>query len=651
MNGLIQSLLLLVVIFPPIAFGTIDLSAVTLMELVIFTAALLWLAKSTLQGKLILVKTALNIPILLFLLLIIIQYIIGNITSSRAGTIYPYATKVYFFEILSYMTVFLVIINNIHSKRQVNRISFAMISIGSILAIYGIIQKLTGVQKVFWFRSAREVLLFYSSYFNCNYFAGYINMIIFLTIGAFFSYLSYLDKKRGYYKFDIFECWNILFIFSIAMMITSLFHTFSQGGIITFFITSVLFYYLCSKKGLARKWVSILILALTVIVTAAILIWIRKRIVSDIISEMSRILREINTYGSRIPLWAGAMRLVKINPLFGIGLGTFKYIFPMYRPSIGISISHAHNDYLELLVETGFTGFLIFIAGMLLFFKQYMKVLNSRHSIYARSIGYGCLASSFAIFFYSFIDSNMHIGANALVFSSLLAVSFVVIHNRFFVEGEERFLFKTVSIAINNNLKKISFFIVLLIVFTYIVSTIFSIGFADIYASIGKKDKNIEYVNKAITLEPSSSGYRYLHAEILSDGFRKFRTSDRSVIKPIIDDLEEAIRLNPKFGDYHQKLGLAYLRTGHEAKAKLELKMAQELDPTAAFNYLLLAVYHFNEATKMKGINPYGAKAMEEGVSEYRKSLSIAPQFTIDRYKSLLTDYVRIKKALKLYSL
>lgn len=587
---------------------------------------------SILIGKLAIIKTPLNIPILLFSVLMITQYIAGRVTSSRFGTVYPYATKVYSLEILSYMLAFLVTANNITSRRHINRILFAIISTGGILAIYGIIQKSAGPQKIFWFRHVREVLLFYSSYVNCNYFAGYMNMVAFLALGAFLTYLNHLDKKRGYNRFDIFEGWNILFIFSMTMMALSIFHTSSQGGILTFLLSAIFFYFLYSEKTFARKSILIGISGSMFALTAVALIWIW-----NWRNEL------------RFSVWARALNLVKINPISGTGLGTFQFLFPKCQPNIKLYFSHCHNDYLELLIEAGLIGFSIFLSSMSLFFKRYRKLLKLRHDPYARAVGYACLASAFSVFIYSFIDSNMHIGANALLFSVTLAIGSVDIHLH--SHPDENVIFKRDIFGVGSRLKKIFLFIILLFCFLCFIAEVVSISIADVYATIGKNQKKLAYVRRAVALQGDSSEYRYLLAEGLSNGYLDLGVRDKSVIQEVMDNLKQAIRLNPNVSKYHRALGLMYSRIADNTRAVEELKRAQELDPYWAFNYLLLAVHYFNNATTTRGINPYGSQAMESGVLEYRKSLTINPSLTIDEYKSLLNDYPLVKETLKRYSL
>ena len=107
--------------------------------------------------------------------------------------------------------------------------------------------------------------------------------------------------------------------------------------------------------------------------------------------------------------------------------------------------------------------------------------------------------------------------------------------------------------------------------------------------------------------------------------------------------------MNPAASEYHRKLGWVYDYSGDKEKAVKELKKAQDSEPLNAFNYIILAIHYFNEATGREGINPYGSEAMEEGVAEYKKALSIDPSFNIDKYKNYLRDYPRIMETLKRY--
>ena len=61
----------------------------------------------------------------------------------------------------------------------------------------------------------------------------------------------------------------------------------------------------------------------------------------------------------RMDMWEAAIAMFLDHPLFGIGWGAFKHVYPVYNELIqeaGIVIFHAHNMYLNMLAETGLVG-------------------------------------------------------------------------------------------------------------------------------------------------------------------------------------------------------------------------------------------------------------------------------------------------------
>ena len=59
------------------------------------------------------------------------------------------------------------------------------------------------------------------------------------------------------------------------------------------------------------------------------------------------------------------------RPFLGWGLGTFPIVYPQFRSFYTtFFVNQAHNDYLQLLVETGLAGFAIAIWFLVLMFRQ-----------------------------------------------------------------------------------------------------------------------------------------------------------------------------------------------------------------------------------------------------------------------------------------
>ncbi|MFA5146752.1 MAG: O-antigen ligase family protein [Candidatus Omnitrophota bacterium] len=647
----LQCILIAVLILSPVLFDSRDIPVMALMEVLIFSSALLWFLRSVLSGKIIVTKTTLYLPMCAFILLLSAQLLLGKVTGGHLGTIYPYITKLYFFKVLSYMCLFFIIVNTLRSRREINRLIFTILAVGVMLAAYGIVQKVSGVTRIFGVREAEEVLLIYSSYTNCNYYSGYMNMVIFLALGAFFAYLAYLEKERGYRHFDVFEGWNLIFLFAIGIMTASLLHTLSMGGIIVFFASSVFFYVSYSEKMSQKKWILPAALLFTAAIAAVVSAWFLRGMLSRIFSELAAVLGNINTYGLRVPLWARAIGMMKEHPILGIGAGTFRYIFLKYQPHVNVSFAHPHSDYLGVLLESGVIGFSIFALGMSSFFKRYIRLLRLRHNSYSRAIGYGCLASAFSIFVFSFVDSNMRVMSNALLFSAILGIGFCAIHSRSDGAEDEDAIFKTKTFRVEGAVKRAALLGAGVASFLYLANAITSLAVADVYGILGSAEKRADHLETAIALEPSASEYHYDLAYLFSNGFSKKTMRNGGSAGKAIAELESAVRLNPAFSKYHRRLGFLYSCVGKGERAVEEFKKAQDTEPLNPFNYFLLAAHYFNEATAVRGVNPAGSGAMDRGVAEYKKALSLDPALTVYRHRDIIDDYGSVKRALKEYSL
>ncbi len=65
----------------------------------------------------------------------------------------------------------------------------------------------------------------------------------------------------------------------------------------------------------------------------------------------------------RFVLWQTTLKMFLAHPLLGTGLGTWHAIYPAFRPNADNSTFgyYAHNDYLQLLQETGIIGAAVFV--------------------------------------------------------------------------------------------------------------------------------------------------------------------------------------------------------------------------------------------------------------------------------------------------
>ncbi len=113
----------------------------------------------------------------------------------------------------------------------------------------------------------------------------------------------------------------------------------------------------------------------------------------------------------RLAGWRAAWTMLNDFLTTGAGVGAFREVFPIYAPAGGDArMAHLHNDYFEIVVETGWPGALLLLAMLACFAR--LAVINARRSLRARglAIGLGCL------FLHAAVDFNHQIPANALLF-------------------------------------------------------------------------------------------------------------------------------------------------------------------------------------------------------------------------------------------
>jgi O-antigen ligase len=136
---------------------------------------------------------------------------------------------------------------------------------------------------------------------------------------------------------------------------------------------------------------------------------------------------ELSADTGRAAVWAAAVRIAGDHPLLGTGLGTFGGVFPRYRPlAIQSAYTHAHQDYLQWLAETGVLGGLagaLLLAGLA--WTAARAVQNPDRGA-DRMLATGVAAGLGGLALHGLVDFNGHIPANTLLAAALAGVLVVL---------------------------------------------------------------------------------------------------------------------------------------------------------------------------------------------------------------------------------
>jgi O-antigen ligase len=117
---------------------------------------------------------------------------------------------------------------------------------------------------------------------------------------------------------------------------------------------------------------------------------------------------------SRLPLWRDTLQLIGEYPLLGCGLGAFAVPFLRHKTSEPMLFDqYAHNDYLQVLAETGLAGFALFSWSLVTGLRWCWTRRPTTQT--DRALAAGAFGAFTAIALHGLTDFNFYIPANAMI--------------------------------------------------------------------------------------------------------------------------------------------------------------------------------------------------------------------------------------------
>ncbi|MDP2156520.1 MAG: O-antigen ligase family protein [Nitrospirota bacterium] len=310
----------------------------------------------------------------------------------------PYKTVGELLRVAAFFTVFFISSIIFRDREKLTKMLIMLTVFGFCLAVFAIVQKATWNDKIYWFRELTAGGTPFGPFVNRNHFAGFIGMLVPLGLG-------YTLTRESREKF-------IFFGFLTVIMTLSLFFSLSRGGIVSFFASMALFSMLVviTRVQTRKIWA----IAAFLVAVAGYLVYL------GIDPVIDRFYETDITKEQRIIVWQSTFTAFKDFWLTGSGLGTFIDMFHLYSPASVQSIyDHAHNDYLEYMLETGTIG-----MALLLTFVGILLHSLAKADFQGKSgmIRIAVISSVFSMMMHSIFDFNLHILSNMLLLAVVLGM-------------------------------------------------------------------------------------------------------------------------------------------------------------------------------------------------------------------------------------
>lgn len=344
----------------------------------------------------------------------------------------PHATRDFWFKTLAYACMFCLTLLVVDTRRRLEFLLKTLVISGTLQAFYGSIMVLSGLEYGFFIKKFATGMVT-GTFVNRNHLSGYLNLCLAAGIGLMISKLggeaaeTWRQRIRSVARLLLGEKTRLR-IYLIVMVI-GLVLTRSRMGNTAFFSSTLI--------------VGVIGLLLMRNAPRSTMFFLASLIVLDIlivgslfgVEQVAKRIQETQvTTDAKNPLPAEnrdevdrlVLSYAKDFLLTGSGGGTFYVTFPTYsnRSIVGF-FDHAHNDYLQILTETGVIGLSLCVLIVALSSAQALISLRRRNDPLMRGTAFGVMLAVCWLLIHSAVDFNMQIPANALTTTVILSLAWV----------------------------------------------------------------------------------------------------------------------------------------------------------------------------------------------------------------------------------
>jgi O-antigen ligase len=390
---IIRGGLCLIIAFSVLAHGAVEVWSESVLEIGAAILLVIWTIVVYRDPKLKIDWSALNAPLLCLFAIGLAQLVLHLTANS-------FMTRTELLKMVSYLIVFFLAAQAFRERADLTKLAWFLVFLGFTVSLLGIIQHFTSEGKIYWFRELTVGGDPFGPYVNRNHFAGFVELV--LPVGLA------LLVFRGL-RSDAFSMVGLLTVVPLGALIM----TGSRGGIVSLaFELAVLV--LLARGRKRPEGPRIAAIAMVGLAAAALIVWMGA---GKAIERFSNFHAGDVLLARRTTMFRGAFHVFLDHPITGSGLGTLVAVYPHYETGYdGKVVDHAHNDYVEILAETGILGGLCCAVFFWILFREARKNFEAEQGHFSRALHAGAITALAGLLLHSCVDFNLHIPSNALLF-------------------------------------------------------------------------------------------------------------------------------------------------------------------------------------------------------------------------------------------
>ncbi len=387
--------LCLLITFSVLSFGAVEVWSQSVLEIGAAVFFVLWALIAYRRADETIGWSPLNWPVLGLIAIGLLQLLFH-------GTAYAFLTRTELLKLASYLIVVFLAAQAFRTRAELSKLAWFIILLCFTISLLGIIQHFTSGGTIYWMQEFKTEGEPFGPFVNRNHFSGFVE----LTLPIGLAMMAFRGVKR-----DLLPLTTLLTIVPISAVVL----TGSRGGIISLvFEVGVLGLLVRSRHGLSWRSPRTIAFGAVALVALALIAWVGA---GRAIERLSNLNPHEVSLSRRFSMARGAAHIFLHHPVKGCGLGTLVDVYPLYETVYdGKLVDHVHNDYMELLAETGLLGGFCGAAFLWLLYRDARRNYGAEQGHFSRALHAGAIIAVSGLLLHSLVDFNLHIPSNALLF-------------------------------------------------------------------------------------------------------------------------------------------------------------------------------------------------------------------------------------------
>jgi len=437
---LLYGVLIFLVVSTPLALGSVLPWAYRTIEALTYALVFLWAVRALGKKGFSYVKTPLLYFIPAFAALVLIQLIplpasiieavspARGIMRAAAGlsgghdtlAVMPWGARDQGMFLMSVLLIFFLIINHIESEGRIKGIINTALFMAGLLVVFAFVE-----QALLQGR--------FLPYVNRNHFAGYMEIMLPFALTCILIEIFGFDRGYGIRE-------TVLRAFSgkaggrvvgmgilVVFMLAALLLTRSRGGVLGLIASLTVMGLIFGRE---KNRLPVFALA------AALLIYLGISVAGE-----GYVLKFMGTLGNpsgdsatvvKVEIWKEALRIIKDSLITGVGLGGYEPVSATYKTSVAnLTFQQPESDFLYVLAEAGIPGLAMMVCFGFMLLYIVVPACLKRRDLFARYVGIGAVCGFTALALHGLVDINLHMPANLLLITIVMALAFVAVHTSF----------------------------------------------------------------------------------------------------------------------------------------------------------------------------------------------------------------------------